>query len=92
MVRPKTVVGRLVTLIWKRALARRLKRQCYDNAFIESFWSTLQSDTGLDTSTALSRAAAELAVFAYIETVYNPTRHHRSLGRLLLVAFENNNG
>jgi putative transposase len=64
---------------------------CYDNAFIESFWSTLKSDTGLDTSNAATRAQAELAVFDYIETFYNPTRRHSSLGNLSPVAFEKNN-
>ena len=64
---------------------------CYDNAFIESFWSTLKSDTGLDTLTPSSRAEAELAVFDYIETFYNPTRRHSSLGYLSPVAFEKTN-
>jgi putative transposase len=64
---------------------------CYDNAFIESFWSTLKTDTGFDTRTAPSRPEAELAVFDYIETFYNPTRRHSSLGHLSPVAFENNN-
>jgi transposase InsO family protein len=62
---------------------------CYDNAAMESFWSTLKSDTGLDESTPASRRHAELAVFDYIETFYNPTRRHSSLGQISPVAFEN---
>ena len=62
---------------------------CYDNAFIESFWSTLKSDTELDLFEPSSRSEAELAVFDYIETFYNPTRRHTSLGSVSPVAFEN---
>ena len=62
---------------------------CYDNAAMESFWSTLKTDTGLDESIPSSRRHAELAVFDYIETFYNPTRRHSSLGYLSPVAFEN---
>ena len=61
---------------------------CYDNATMESFWSTLKSDTGLDHLVPANRAEAELAVFDYIETFYNPTRRHSSLGYLSPVAFE----
>ena len=62
---------------------------CYDNAAMESFWSTLKTDTGLDESIPTSRRNTELAVFDYIETFYNPTRRHSSLGYLSPVAFEN---
>lgn len=61
---------------------------CYDNAAMESFWSTLKSDTGLDASIPASRRHAELAVFDYIETFYNPVRRHSSLGQISPVAFE----
>jgi len=61
---------------------------CYDNAAMESFWSTFKSDTGLDVSIPASRREAKLAVFDYIETFYNPTRRHSSLGYLSPVAFE----
>jgi putative transposase len=61
---------------------------CYDNASMESFWSTLKSDTGLDEAIPASRHHAELAVFDYIETFYNPTRRHSSLGQISPVAFE----
>jgi len=62
---------------------------CYDNAAMESFWSTFKSDTGLDETIPATRRDTELAVFDYIETFYNPTRRHSSLGYLSPVAFEN---
>jgi transposase InsO family protein len=61
---------------------------CYDNAAMESFWSTLKTETEFDLITPISRRGAELAVFDYIETFYNPTRRHSSLGYLSPVAFE----
>ena len=64
------------------------KANCYDNAAMESFWSTLKTETGLDAATPLSRRAAEFIVFDYIETFYNPKRRHSSLGYLSPVAFE----
>jgi putative transposase len=64
------------------------KGNCYDNAAMESFWSTLKTETGLDEATPISRRAAELIVFDYIETFYNPKRRHSSLGYLSPVAFE----
>jgi putative transposase len=64
------------------------KGNCYDNAAMESFWSTLKTETGLDEATPISRRAAELIVFDYIETFYNPRRRHSSLGYLSPVAFE----
>lgn len=64
------------------------KANCYDNAAMESFWSTLKTETGLDAVVPISRRAAQLIVFDYIETFYNPTRRHSSLGYLSPVAFE----
>ena len=55
---------------------------CYDNAAMESFWASLKSDTGLDASIPAGRGHAKLAVFDYIETFYNPTRRHSSLGQI----------
>jgi putative transposase len=62
---------------------------CYDNAAMESFWSSLKSDTGLDATIPAGRHHAELAVFDYIETFYNQRRRHSSLGQISPVAFEN---
>jgi transposase InsO family protein len=49
----------------------------------------VETETGLDAAIQLSRPAAELIVFDYIETFYNPTRRHSSLGYRSPVAFEN---
>jgi putative transposase len=82
-----------VQLLEAYGIDRSMSRagNCYDNAVIESFWSTLKSDTQLDRFEPASRSAAELAVFDYIETFYNPTRRHTSIGRISPVAFENKN-
>jgi transposase InsO family protein len=64
---------------------------CYDNAAIESFWSTLKTESGIEDDLPTSRLRAELTVFDYIETFYNPVRRHSSLGCLSPVAFENQN-
>jgi transposase InsO family protein len=44
-----------------RSMSRADKR--YDNAAMESSWSTPKTETGLDTATPASRMHAELAVF-----------------------------
>ncbi len=62
---------------------------CYDNAAMESFWSTLKTEADLRTKIPPDRRHAELAVFDYIETFYNQARRHSSLGYLSPVAFEN---
>jgi transposase InsO family protein len=59
---------------------------CYDNAAMESFWSTLKTEFA--STVPATRREAELAVFDYIETFYNPVRRHSSLGYLSPVAFE----
>jgi putative transposase len=79
-----------VALLAAAGLERSMSRagNCYDNAAMESFWSTFKSDTGLDEIVLATRRDAELAVFDYIETFYNPRRRHSSLGYLSPVAFE----
>jgi len=60
---------------------------CYDNAFIESFWSSLKYETVYHRRFA-TRAEARSAIFDYIETFYNRTRLHSSLGYVSPVTFE----
>src|SRR5262249_12275569 len=55
------------------------KGNCYDNAFIESFWSSLKYETVYHRKFA-TRAEAKTALFDYIESFYNRTRLHSSLG------------
>lgn len=82
-----------VQLLDAYAIQRSMSRagNCYDNATMESFWSTLKSDTQIDVIEPASRSAAELAVFDYIETFYNRTRRHSSLGGVSPVTFEQRN-
>jgi transposase InsO family protein len=63
------------------------KGNCYDNAFIESFWSSLKYELIYHRRFA-TRAEARTAVFDYIETFYNRTRLHSSLAYLSPIAFE----
>ena len=52
---------------------------CYDNAFIESFWSSLKYELVYHRRFA-TRAEARTAIFDYIATFYNRTRLHSALG------------
>jgi putative transposase len=52
---------------------------CYDNAITESFFATLECEL-LDRQRFRTVAAAELAVFDFIEGFYNPHRRHSALG------------
>ena len=80
-----------VALLDAAGFERSMSRSgnCYDNATMESFWSTFKTDTGLDVTVLATRLEAELAAFDYIETFYNQRRRHSSLGFLSPVAFEN---
>jgi len=55
------------------------KGDCYDNAMMESFFSTLRAEC-TDLQRFPTRSAARLAVFDYIEVFYNRQRLHSSLG------------
>jgi len=57
------------------------KGNCYDNAFIESFWSSLKYELVYHHRFA-TLAEARIALFDYIETFYNRTRLHSSLDYL----------
>jgi putative transposase len=63
------------------------KGNCYDNAFIESFWSSLKYELVYHRRFA-TLAEARTAIFDYIETFYNPTRLHSSLDYLSPINFE----
>jgi putative transposase len=60
---------------------------CYDNAAMESFWSTLKTES-LHHQRFQTRQAAHSAIFDYIETFYNPKRLHSALGYQSPVDFE----
>jgi transposase InsO family protein len=60
---------------------------CYDNAMIESFWSTLKREL-VHRCLFVTRTQARLAIFEWIETFYNRTRFHSALGYQSPVDFE----
>jgi len=60
---------------------------CYDNAPMESFFSTLKGEH-IAWRNYQSRAEARTSIFAYIEGFYNRTRRHSSLGYLSPEEFE----
>jgi transposase InsO family protein len=63
------------------------KANCYDNAYIESFWSSLKYEVVYHRRFA-TKAEARSAIFSYIETFYNRTRLHSSLGYVSPAHFE----
>lgn len=60
---------------------------CYDNAAMESFWSTLKLEL-VYRSRFQSQAQARLILFDYIEVFYNRQRLHSALNYLSPVDFE----
>lgn len=58
---------------------------CYDNAVMESFFSTVKSELGEHFD---SHGEAKMALFDYIEVFYNQRRRHSTLGQISPAAFE----
>lgn len=63
------------------------KGNCYDNASIESFWSTLKLEL-VYRRTFNTRAQAQTEIFDYIEAFYNRQRSHSALDYHSPVDFE----
>jgi transposase InsO family protein len=63
------------------------KGNCYDNAAMESFWSTLKLEL-VYRRVFLNRAQAKNAIFDYIEAFYNRQRSHSALNYVSPVDFE----
>lgn len=66
------------------------KACCYDNAAMESFWSTLKQEL-IYRCSFKTRAQARHAIFDFVEIFYNRRRLHSSLKYLCPVDFENQN-
>jgi putative transposase len=60
---------------------------CYDNAVVESFFSTLKNEL-VHHRTFHTREEAQAAVFEFIEVFYNRQRRHQTLGYVSPVQFE----
>jgi transposase InsO family protein len=60
---------------------------CYDNAVMESFWSTVKTELVHGEHYA-TRERARASIFEYIETFYNRKRLHSSLGYVSPETFE----
>ena len=63
------------------------KGNCYDNATMESFWSTLKLEL-VYRRDFTSQSQARNEIFNYIEAFYNRQRSHSALGYLSPVDFE----
>lgn len=66
------------------------KGDCYDNATMEAFWSTLKAELVSDRCWA-DLTEARSAIFDYIEIFYNRKRLHSALGYKSPVEFEQEN-
>lgn len=58
---------------------------CYDNAVMESFFSTVKSELGERFD---SHGEAKMELFDYIEVFYNQRRRHSTLGQISPAAYE----
>jgi len=52
---------------------------CYDNAYLESFWGTLKTEL-VHGERYRTRPEARLSIFEYVEVFYNRQRRHSALG------------
>jgi transposase InsO family protein len=66
------------------------KGNCYDNAAMEAFWSTLKREA-LAESAQWTKDRVRRELFEYIEADYNRSRLHSSLGYKSPVEFEKTN-
>lgn len=62
------------------------KGNCYDNAFVESFFHSLKNE--LEKKIFKTKEEAKKAIFEYIETWYNNKRLHSSLGYMSPMDYE----
>lgn len=63
------------------------KGDCWDNAAMESFWSTLKTEL-VHHQRYATREEARRSIFEYIEVFYNRKRLHSSIGYVSPEAFE----
>ena len=75
---------RLKLMGFQQSMSRR--GNCYDNAYVESFFHTLKNE--IETPVFRTKKEAKETIFDYIETWYNSERIHSSLGYLSPVEYE----
>ena len=63
------------------------RRNCWDNAVAESFFSSLKSEL-IKKKIYPSRSVAKSEIFEYIEEFYNRVRRHKHLAQLSPFAYE----
>ncbi len=70
-----------VELLKRHGVVRSMSRKgnCYDNAVVESFFSSLKNEL-VHHQDYHTRQEARSDIFAYIELFYNRRRKHESLG------------
>jgi putative transposase len=85
------VTDALVMAIWRRgkpdALLQSRSGNVWDNAAMESFFSSLKTERAAR-KTYRTRNEAKADVFDYIECFYNAKRRHLTIGYLSPVEFE----
>ena len=75
------------TMLEARGITCSMSRRgnCYDNAVMESFFSTVKSELR---DRFDSNGEAKMELFDYIEVFYNQRRRHSTLGQISPAAFE----
>jgi len=78
-------------LLAENGLVASMSRRgnCYDNAAMEAFWSSLKNEL-VHRRRFLTRDEARTAIFDYIEAFYNRTRLHSALGYKSPLDYESN--
>ena len=68
-------------LLGRYGIASSMSRRgnCYDNAYRESFFSTLKREL-VPGERSWTRKEARLSIFEYVEVFYNRMRRHSALG------------
>jgi transposase InsO family protein len=79
-------------LLAEHAMTSSMSRKgnCYDNACVESFFATLKTEL-VAFERFESRAQARQKLFVWIETKYNRSRRHSTLGYISPVDYEHEN-
>ena len=75
------------SLLTARGIVCSMSRRgnCYDNAVMESFFSTVKTELA---DRFDSCGEAKMALFDYIEVFYNQRRRHSTIGQISPAAFE----